>query len=54
MGMSALYLDTTPGFPEAIALYRAIGFMDAAYDPASVQDPALLPHLVFMEKPLLS
>lgn len=52
MGLSHLYLDTTPGFPEAIALYRALGFAEADYDPASVQDPALLPHLVFMEKPL--
>ena len=52
MGLSALYLDTTTGFPEAIALYRTLGFEDAQHDAASVQDPAIIEHLVFMEKTL--
>ena len=52
MGLSALYLDTTTGFPEAIALYRTMGFEDAQHDTASVQDPAIIEHLVFMEKTL--
>lgn len=52
MGLSALYLDTTTGLPEAITLYRTLGFVDATFDADSVQDPNLLPFLVFMEKPL--
>ena len=52
MGLSALYLDTTSGFPEAIALYRSLGFDDAQHDATSVQDPTILEHLVFMEKTL--
>lgn len=52
MGCMTLYLDTTTGLPEAIAFYRGLGFVDAVFDPDSVQDPAIIAHLVFMEKPL--
>ena len=52
MGCRALYLDTSVGLREAIAFYRTLGFADAAFDAASVQDPEVARHLVFMEKPL--
>lgn len=54
MGLTTLYLDTTIGLPEAIALYKSLGFEDAEHDAESVQDPELLPYLVFMEKALLT
>ncbi len=52
MGLSALYLDTSSGLREAIALYRSIGFVDAKFDPSSVQDPETAQYLVILEKPL--
>jgi|AACY02.2.fsa_nt_gi Acetyltransferases len=52
MGCSALYLDTSAGLREAVAFYRTLGFEDAPFDPASVQDPEVAKHMVVMEKPL--
>ncbi|MEL7012432.1 MAG: GNAT family N-acetyltransferase, partial [Pseudomonadota bacterium] len=52
MGIDTLYLDTTRGLTEAIAFYQSLGFVDAPYDPASVQDPDIAAHLVIMEKAL--
>lgn len=52
MGLTRLYLDTTIGLPDAIALYRARGFTDTTHDPLSLQDPSVVPYLMFMEKAL--
>ena len=52
MGLSALYLDTSSGLKEAIAFYAGLGFEEAPFDPASVQDPDIARHLVIMEKSL--
>jgi N-acetylglutamate synthase-like GNAT family acetyltransferase len=52
MGLSALYLDTNSGLKEAIAFYKALGFIEVAFDPSSAQEPEIAKHQVFMEKPL--
>ncbi|MEM1284302.1 MAG: GNAT family N-acetyltransferase [Pseudomonadota bacterium] len=52
MNLSVLYLDTSSGLHEAIAFYRSLGFQDAPFDQASVQDPEIARHLVIMEKRL--
>lgn len=52
MGCTALYLDTSATLVEAIALYRSMGFVDAPFDDASVQDAEIARHLVILQKPL--
>lgn len=52
MKCSALYLDTSAGLRDAILFYRSLGFLDAPFDPTSVQDPDIAKSLVILEKPL--
>jgi GNAT superfamily N-acetyltransferase len=49
-GFSLLRLDTCTLFHEAIALYRALGFVECA--PYHQPPSDLMPFLVFMERPL--
>ena len=53
-GASALRLDTTKNLKPAIALYESMGFnfRDVYAESDHANDDVLLPHLVFMEKPL--
>ncbi|MCG5479233.1 GNAT family N-acetyltransferase [Sinorhizobium alkalisoli] len=51
-GYTLMRLDTASRLTEAIALYRSIGFRDC---PAYNMYPdALMPHIVFMEMPLVT
>ncbi len=52
LGCHALYLDTSAALVDAIAMYRAMGFVDAPFDPASVQALDVARQLVILEKTL--
>lgn len=52
VGYTRVLLDSTVHMTGAHALYRALGFVETAPYPESENDATLLPHLVFMERPL--
>lgn len=52
LGATRVLIDTGAWMDSALALYRGLGFVEIPRYPESENDPALEPHLVYMEKVL--